>query len=106
MSAVRSLETQSDYDDVMNNNSRVMIKFYATWCGPCKILANFYKSKVSTCTNVVCCEADAEVLEDVADSDNINKLPVVIYYVNKREVARFEGCEQQEFNNFFDSCCK
>lgn len=35
--------TDSEFKDLLANNSKVVVKYYADWCGSCKLFAPKYK---------------------------------------------------------------
>jgi len=70
---------------LQNNPGLVLLKFGATWCGPCKavdpIIHNYF---VSTPENVVCCILDIddnfELYGYMKKSRVTNGIPVVLCY--------------------------
>ncbi len=35
------ISTDNDFESLLKSNSKVIVKYYADWCGSCKLFANF-----------------------------------------------------------------
>merc|ERR1711994_1026486 len=60
----------------------VVIDFYATWCGPCKMIAPKLEEMSKTKTNVVFLKVDVDEAEDVAMEYNISAMPTFLFMKN------------------------
>lgn len=76
----------------INDGNAVVIDFYATWCGPCKVLspivdsvAEEYKSTVSTY------KVDIEEEEDFATEYRVRNIPTVIFFKDGTVVNKTVG---------------
>jgi len=62
-----------------------VLKFSATWCGPCKMLSKTLEG-VEGITNV-----DIDTQMDLAKEHKVRSVPVIIFKVNDKEVHRTVG---------------
>lgn len=67
----------------------VVIKFGASWCGPCKEIAPLYEQLASRGGQIVSCfEVDVEESESIAVAAEISKLPTFVFYTTKLSADR------------------
>jgi len=68
------------------------LKFYADWCGPCKVLTiNLDRAGIEYTP------VNADTEEDLCISYNVRSLPTFIAIdEEKREIARFTGVKSPE----------
>lgn len=69
----------------------VVIDFYATWCGPCKIIAPKLEEMSGEMENVVFLKVDVDENEEAAQEYNISAMPTFIFIKNQEKVADLMG---------------
>ena len=70
-------------------------KFYAEWCGPCKVLTPLMENVKSKFSNVNFEDIDIEVQYEVAQKDYVRSVPTVIIEKDGEEVSRFTGVQSE-----------
>ena len=65
----------------------VVIDFFATWCGPCKMIAPKIVEMDAEMNNVVFLKVDVDEAEDAAQEYNIQAMPTFLFIKNKQKVC-------------------
>ncbi|MDZ4765471.1 MAG: thioredoxin [Chloroflexota bacterium] len=85
--------TESSFEnDVLNSETPVLIDFWATWCGPCKMIAPIVDQLADEFTGklkVGKIDADANV--DVMMRYGVMSIPTLILFKGGEPVARITG---------------
>jgi thioredoxin 1 len=70
-------------------------KFYAEWCGPCKVLTPLMENVKTKFTNVNFENVDIDSQFEVAQKYFVRSVPTVIIEKNGKEVERFVGVQSE-----------
>lgn len=73
--------TKADFDKLINSDKKVLIDFYAEWCGPCKKMAP-YLDKMATelKDKVTIIRIDVDKNESLATELKVDALPTLMLY--------------------------
>lgn len=74
---------------------KTVVDFYATWCGPCKMLGPVFES-VAQESNIKFVKVDIDEHEDLCREYKVMSVPTVILFENGKEVKRNIGFISKE----------
>ncbi len=75
--------TLDDYALIIKSHPKVLIDFYAEWCGPCKLMEPYIKEIGNTeKTGIKVVRVDVDKNPELAAALKIDALPVLHYYKN------------------------
>ncbi len=81
--------TSNNFDKKIKKD-RVLVDFYATWCGPCKMLG-LVLEKFDDENIVPILKLDVDEAKDVAEKYKVFTIPTLIIFENGKEIKRKVG---------------
>lgn len=76
--------TDADFKQVLADNPNVIVKYYADWCGSCKLFAPKFKrlSNDESNADVAFLEVDAENNPEARKAAGVDNLPFIATFKN------------------------
>lgn len=75
------------------NKGLVLVDFFATWCGPCKMLSSVLE-EVKDSIDII--KIDVDELDELASDYNINSVPTLLFFNNGQLVKKSIGYHDKE----------
>ncbi|MEL6138765.1 MAG: thioredoxin [Cyanobacteria bacterium J06628_6] len=79
-------------DLLAQSEQPLLIDFYATWCGPCQLMAGILEQvKESLKDQLKIVKIDTDRYPDLASQHEVYALPTMVLFKQGQEVDRIEG---------------
>lgn len=93
-----TIGNDKNMEELINQGTLSIVKYSASWCGPCKMLAPIIEELANDYgdINFVEVDIDDEGSEKSVQSCRISVVPTVIFYKKGEEVERFSGFKPKE----------
>ena len=89
--------TKTNYDEIVKNSEEtVLIDFWATWCGPCRMIAPVIEEIANERTDIKVCKVNVDEESELAVQFKIYAIPTIIILKNGEITARSEGFKSKE----------
>ena len=72
--------TQADFERTVAENQIVLVDFWATWCGPCRMFAPIYERASEAHTDIVFGNVDTEAEQALAAAARITSVPTLMAF--------------------------
>lgn len=87
--------TTVNFEQVIHTKRYVIIDFYASWCGPCKMLSPILDKISDEYKNINFYKVNIDLEPTLAKKLNIQSIPTVLFFRNAKLVDMFVGYRNQ-----------
>lgn len=94
---IQVVESKEDFEKKLEEagDKLVVVDFYATWCGPCKMIEPFLKQQSDILSDVVIfLKVDVDENEEIASEYEISCMPTFLFIKRKEKVDEISGANQ------------
>ena len=93
-----TLSTDSDFQNIITQNPNVVVKYYADWCGSCKLFAPKFKrlSNEERFHGINFIEVNAELSPEARKAAGVDNLPFIATFKNGI-LSKGESTSKEEF---------
>nr|XP_053643442.1 thioredoxin-2-like [Cherax quadricarinatus]UCU83347.1 thioredoxin [Cherax quadricarinatus]UQI50501.1 thioredoxin [Cherax quadricarinatus] len=101
---VHQVSDKEDFDKKLSEagDKLVIVDFYATWCGPCKMIAPKLEAMSEEMTDVVFLKVDVDECEDVAMEHQISCMPTFVFFKGGQKIESFSGANEVKIRETLD----
>ncbi|CAG8445688.1 3691_t:CDS:2 [Ambispora leptoticha] len=85
------VDKHEEFYQQLQANTRVIVDFYAEWCGPCKVIAPFYEELANSNPDLTFLKVD-----NVCKNEGISAMPTFKTYIDGKVSKEFVGINRDE----------
>ena len=83
--------TAATFESTVSENEVVLVDFWASWCGPCRMFAPIYEAASEAHPEIVFASIDTEAERDLAAAAGITSIPTLMAFKNGHLVFNQPG---------------
>ena len=89
--------TEADFEkEVLQSAKPVLVDFFATWCGPCKMIAPILEEIASAEDSFDIAKIDIDDAEELCDKYGVMSVPTLIKFAGGEEAGRKIGLTSKQ----------
>nr|5JY5_A Chain A, Thioredoxin [Cryptococcus neoformans var. grubii H99]5JY5_B Chain B, Thioredoxin [Cryptococcus neoformans var. grubii H99] len=99
---VKAIESYDEWKTLTSGSDVVVVDYWATWCGPCKMISPHFAKLEGKFPNVKFAKVDVEEQEDIAKEAQIKAMPTFVAYKDGKVIETVTGAVPAKINALLD----
>lgn len=88
---VSQVHTKEEFDSALQHLGLVVVDFFATWCGPCKMIAPMLDKFAAEYSSAKFVKVDVDELGQLAQQYEVSSMPTILLFKNGQVVDKVIG---------------
>ena len=85
------VELNNNFDEIISNNAKVLVDFYADWCGPCKMVGPLISQIADEHEDVAVVKVNVDDEMELAEKFGVASIPTIILFKDGKEAKKNIG---------------
>ena len=85
------VELNNNFDEIISSNAKVLVDFYADWCGPCKMVGPLVAQIAHEHDDVAGVKVNVDDEMDLAEKFGVASIPTIILFKDGKEAKKNIG---------------
>lgn len=77
---MKNIKSVDEFKKILSENKKVVVDFYADWCGPCKMMSPMFEAAATEVKDVVFAKLNVDELQSIAQEFEISSIPTMILF--------------------------
>jgi len=86
-----------EYYEMIKSDKLSVVKYGASWCGPCRVLAPIMDGVSTKFDDVNFGEIDVDAQSEITREQGVRSVPTIIFFKKGEIVERMVGLQQADF---------
>jgi len=95
-----------EFNNLLSSNKLVIVKFSASWCAPCRVIAPFVDDLAKKNKDICFISVDIDECEYIADKYAVQAMPTFISIVNGIQLSSFSGAMKAKLEEMIENLIK
>ena len=93
---VITLTSENFEKEVLQSNIPVLVDFWASWCGPCRMLAPVIDELALENDGIKVCKVNVDEQEELAAAFGIMSIPTILAFKNGKPINQAVGVQSKQ----------
>ena len=99
---IKHFEESMKFDNEVKEG-KVIVDFFATWCGPCRMLGQVLEEFSKENDEITILKVDIDDYQELAMKFGIMSVPTILFYKDGELINKRVGfCDKKELINYFN----
>jgi thioredoxin len=94
------LENSAQLNDLIASGKLVIVDFFATWCGPCKLFGPVFEKVSAEFPNIIFVKVDTDKFKDLSSKYDIRGIPTVMVFAQGNASKPIKTLDERKEEGF------